>query len=94
MDASSEKGNGIEDTPCAEDPAVYFRMRARPEDLETEDSHKRKKAYTKESLARMPSGSFGLFSDDETEDEKMRRERETETGAKPPAIIVSHSIIS
>lgn len=63
-------------------------------DLETEDTHKMQKAHTKESLTRMPSGSFGLLSDDETEDEKMRQGRKKEIGAKTPAIIVSHSIIS
>ena len=66
-----------------------FHTRARSEGLETAGTHSTKKFHTTESLTRIPSGSFGLFSDDETEDEKIRQERDKEVGTITPAIMVS-----
>lgn len=68
---------------------VDFHTRTRSGGLETAGTHPTKKFHTTESLTRIPSGSFGLFSDDETEDEKIRQERQKEVGAIIPVIMVS-----
>ena len=97
IDASSGKGNGIGDTqgqPAEENPIADFCMGTKHGDLEAVCPLKSKNVFTKEPLGRMPSGSFGLFSDDETEDEKLRQNSKMETDAKIPAFIVSPFIIS
>lgn len=53
--------------------------RNRSEDVDMENTHKDKRAHTGKPRSRTPPGSFGLFSEDDTEDdEKTEKEKERE----------------
>jgi len=73
----------------------HARKRTRSGDDEMEDIHKDKRAHTRKPHHRTPPSSFGLFSDDETEDDEQTervREWERQRASKVgnPGAVVSY----
>lgn len=66
--------------------------RNRSEDIDMEIIHKDKRAHIGKPRSRTPPGSFGLFSDDETEDdEKTEKEKEREKAKLAIKVYIGYS---